>query len=518
MTEMLDRITPEMSEEEVLGVLLDEIMARAEPDVAEAIRFCAIPHWFNEEIIAWLRGEGLKSSHRSREILAALTELTFVGPYYERGWAYHENVRDLLLRRWREKDGKAFKELSGAAAAYYADKSRAGESPEEERAEWRREEMYHLLLTDEDQGVELFRSMFDKAIWFYQLSTCNLLLGLAGERESNLGPDGRLWLRLSRGELWYVSARWDEALRIFEGLEREELSETLEGTLADDLGGLYYNKGEWDKAIEYYQRSLAIWEKLGHEHKMGLTFNDLGIVYKAKGEWDRAIEYYERSLAIKEKLGDEHGMATSLNNLGSVYQDKGKWERAIEYYERSLAIKEKVGDEHGMSTTFNNLGSVYKARGEWERAIEYYERSLAITEKVGDEHRMATVFNNLGSVYQDKGEWDRAIGYYERSLAIKEKVGDIVGQVTTLSNLLVVALVRFRFRKAPEYEKRLGMSSRRLGNVIGEGCSYEHFWAYLYNRRYLKAARCMVVLGLRESVVVAKRWISTLKMFLALRA
>jgi hypothetical protein len=102
MTEITERITPEMSEEEVLGVLLDEIMARAKPDVAEAIRFCAIPHWFNEEIIAWLRGEGLNPSQRSREILAALTELTFVGPYHDLGWAYHENVRDLLLRRWRE--------------------------------------------------------------------------------------------------------------------------------------------------------------------------------------------------------------------------------------------------------------------------------------------------------------------------------------------------------------------------------------------------------------------------------
>jgi hypothetical protein len=104
MGESLNRITLETGEEEVLGASLDEIMARAEPDVAEAIRFCAIPHWFNEEIMAWLRGEGLKPSRRSREILAALTELPFVGPYQERGWAYHENVRDLLLRRWREGD------------------------------------------------------------------------------------------------------------------------------------------------------------------------------------------------------------------------------------------------------------------------------------------------------------------------------------------------------------------------------------------------------------------------------
>jgi tetratricopeptide (TPR) repeat protein len=381
MTEMLDRITPDMNEEEVLGVILDEIMARAEPDVAEAIRFCAVPHWFDEEIIAWLRGEGLKPSQRSREILAALTELTFVGPYHERGWAYHENVRDLLLRRWRERDGQEFKELSGRAAGYFEQKAEA--ATDGERDEWARELMYHLLAADLEQGFELFTDMFSKARSFYQLSTCALLLELAEEQEAHLSAGDRLWLRFGQGQLAKALAQWSEALGIFEGLWREELPPSLEGTLA----------------------------------------NDLGLLYKAKGEWERAVEYYERSLAIKEKVGDEHGMAPTLNNLGLVYKAKGEWERAIEYYERSLAIKEKVGDEHGMSTTFNNLGSVYQAKGEWERAIEYYGRSLAILEKVGDEVGAATTMYNIASLYEDMDRYDEAVELLERVVEIDERVG-----------------------------------------------------------------------------------------------
>jgi DNA-binding winged helix-turn-helix (wHTH) protein len=184
MTEITERITPGMSEEEVLGVILDEIMARAEPDVAEAICFCAIPHWFNGEFIAWLRGEELKPSQRSREILAALTELTFVGPYHERGWAYHENVRDLLLYRWREIDGEEFEELSGRAARYFGQKAEV--ATDEERDEWEREHVYHLLAADPDQGFKLFSSMFNRALDFYQLSTCALLLELAKEQGVHL--------------------------------------------------------------------------------------------------------------------------------------------------------------------------------------------------------------------------------------------------------------------------------------------------------------------------------------------
>jgi tetratricopeptide (TPR) repeat protein len=433
MTDITDRITSEMSEEEVLGVILDEIMARAAPDVAEAIRFCAIPHWFNEEIIAWLRGEGLKPSPRSGEILAALTELTFVGPYHDRGWAYHENVRDLLLRRWRERDGGAFRELSGRAAGYFEQKAEA--AIDEERDEWVREQMYHLLVADPGQGSELFRGMFNRARSFYQLSTCALLLELTQEQEAHLSAEDRLRLRFYQGQLAHASAQWPQALTIFEGLWKEELPPALEGTLANDLGLLYQAKGEWERAIEYYEHSLAILEKVGDEHGMATTFNNLGLVYQAKGEWDRAIECYERSLAITQEMGDGYAVARIFNNLGEVYRVKGEWERAMEYYERSLAIREKVGDEHGMAATFNNVGSVYQAKGEWERAIEYYERSLAIMEKVGDEYGMAVTFNNLGAVYQAKGERERAIEYYERSLVIRKKLGDVHGVANSCYNI-----------------------------------------------------------------------------------
>jgi len=381
MTKRLERITPEMSEEEVLGIILDEIMDRADPDVAEAIRFCAIPHWFNEEIIAWLRGEGREPSQRTREILAALTELTFVGPYHDRGYAYHENVRDLLLRRWRERDGEEFQELSERVAGYCEQKAEVATG--EERDEWERERVYHLLVADEEQGFELFQDMFDEAIKFYRLSTCSLLLQLAGEFREHLSKEHQQWLRYDEGQLAYQSARWDEALQFFEDLLEEELVDKLKGEVLGEAGLVYHAKGEWDKAIDYYQRSLEILEKVGDEHGMATTFNNLGSVYHAKGEWDKAIDYYQRSLEIKEKVGDEHGMSTTFNNLGSVYKDKGEWDKAIEYYQRSLEIKEKVGDEVEAATTMRNMALLYEDTERYDEAVELLDKAVKIRERVG---------------------------------------------------------------------------------------------------------------------------------------
>ena len=131
---------------------------------------------------------------------------------------------------------------------------------------------------------------------------------------------------------------------------------------------------------------MSIWEALAEEalpeSLEGTLFNDLGSVYKAKGEWDRAIDFYERSLAIKEKVGDEHGMAPTLNNLGSVYKAKGEWDRAIDFYQRSLDIKEKVGDVVGLSITLFNLASIYEGQERYAQAGGLLEQAEAIARQV----------------------------------------------------------------------------------------------------------------------------------------
>ena len=71
-----------------------------------------------------------------------------------------------------------------------------------------------------------------------------------------------------------------------------------------------------------------------------------------KGEYDNAIEYYEKSLAIRLKFhGDKHpSIGRSYNNLGTVWRAKGEYDKAIDYLEKSIAIRLKVHGEKHPST------------------------------------------------------------------------------------------------------------------------------------------------------------------------
>tara|TARA_B110001452_G_scaffold24402_1_gene19293 strand:- start:149 stop:1798 length:1650 start_codon:yes stop_codon:yes gene_type:complete len=201
-------------------------------------------------------------------------------------------------------------------------------------------------------------------------------------------------------------------------------------TSYNNLGFVWDDKGEYDKAIQYHKKSLAIYLKVhGDQHPdTAISYNNLGVVWKNKGEYDKAIEYYEKSLAIRLKVhGDQHpSTGRSYNNLGAVWDDKGEYDKAIEYLEKSLAIDLKVhGDQHpSTGRSYNNLGLVMNGKGEYDKAIQYLQKSLAINLKVhGDQHPSNGVsYNNLGLVWRNIGEYDKAIQYHKKSLAIMLKV------------------------------------------------------------------------------------------------
>jgi len=72
-------------------------------------------------------------------------------------------------------------------------------------------------------------------------------------------------------------------------------------------------------------------------------------VHDNKGEYDKALEYFQKSLAIDlKKLGPEHpSVAGSYHNIGLVHEDKKDLAKAKEYWEKAYAIYlKKLGPNH----------------------------------------------------------------------------------------------------------------------------------------------------------------------------
>ncbi len=282
------------------------------------------------------------------------------------------------------------------------------------------------------------------------------------------------------GGVYYYKGNYDNALKYY----NKSLNMRLK-TLGDEhpdvaasfnnIGLVYHKKGDYDNALKYYQKTLKIELKtLGDEHPdVAASYNTIGLVCREKGNYDNALKYYNKSLNIRLKtLGYEHpDVGMSYNNIGIVYDYKGNYDSALRYHNKSLNIWLKIlGDEHPLvGSSYNNIGAIYRNKADYDSALKYYNKSMDILLKIyGDEHpNVATNYNNIGDVYCEKGDYDSALKYYNKSLNILLKaLGDEHPSVGLIyNNIGDVYCEKGDYDSALKYyNKSMGIWSKTLGN------------------------------------------------------
>jgi tetratricopeptide (TPR) repeat protein len=113
-------------------------------------------------------------------------------------------------------------------------------------------------------------------------------------------------------------------------------------------------------------------------------YNSLGGAWSSKGEYDKAIEYYEKALQINVRaFGDQHpNLAVDYRSLGGAWSSKGEYDKAIEYYEKALQINVRsflvTNILNGWQEITTASGSAWSSKGEYDKAIGYYEKALQI--------------------------------------------------------------------------------------------------------------------------------------------
>ncbi|MFZ4728335.1 MAG: CHAT domain-containing protein, partial [Pseudanabaena sp.] len=197
----------------------------------------------------------------------------------------------------------------------------------------------------------------------------------------------------------------------------------------------YYYLGQYQKAIEFYQQSLAIAQQTNNRHSIAIWLNNLGNVHNSLGQYQKALDFYQQSLEITKQIGDRKGEGKLLGNLGNAYYYLQQYPKAIQFYQQSLAIAKQIGERQNEGAWLNNLGVAYHYQKQYAKAIEFYQQSLSIYQEIGDREGLGSALTNLGSAYTISKQYSKAFDYYYQALATVQQIGDRYGESATRKNL-----------------------------------------------------------------------------------
>jgi len=220
----------------------------------------------------------------------------------------------------------------------------------------------------------------------------------AGERGLAVGPADMI------AKSWVNSSRFLEAVALCRFALAASDDYRILGTMARAEEVL----GDTESARSHYERALSGCPASDQGEKSA-TLHNLAGLEAQRGDPERALQLWQQSLEIEERIGNVKGKAATLHQMAGVIAQRGDPERALRLWQQSLELLKRIGDVKGKAATLNNMAGVVARQGDPERALQLWQQSLEIQERIGDVQGKAATLHQMARVIAQQGDPERAL-------------------------------------------------------------------------------------------------------------
>jgi serine phosphatase RsbU (regulator of sigma subunit)/Tfp pilus assembly protein PilF len=191
----------------------------------------------------------------------------------------------------------------------------------------------------------------------------------------------------------------------------------------NNIGSVFYSKGNLPKALDYYLKGLRMREELGDKMGLAESYNNLGVLYKRQGDTNKAISYYQQSLKFYVDANYLEGQANSLGNIGILYASENKNDTALSYLLKEYNIVKGTGNKHSTARVLGDIGTIYQKQNKFDDALKYCQESLDLATQTDDKDYEARTLYIIAQIEYDKNNYEKAHDYGTRALAISKDLG-----------------------------------------------------------------------------------------------
>ena len=180
------------------------------------------------------------------------------------------------------------------------------------------------------------------------------------------------------------------------------------------LATFYFNNGQYDKAMLYFQNVIEVSKKNDFQAALGSAyFNIANVVFGAtkhldNPKYDEVIRYMKLSLEIAEKRKDTTYLIRTNIGIGTMYNLKKEYPLSEKYMKQAGAYLTVPHWEHLAPNFYGNLGEIYKVQNKHKEAIENFETGLTVLKKYPDPALEYQIYGSLGESYNAIGDYSNA--------------------------------------------------------------------------------------------------------------
>ena len=137
----------------------------------------------------------------------------------------------------------------------------------------------------------------------------------------------------------------------------------------NNMASVFIDLNYYDKAVENLKLAENNCNRLPSKSSLMQLNSNYGKIREKKGDINKAIFFYKKSLRFAIECKSKREEAIYLNKIGQLYKKNKKLDKALINYQDAFSITEILNDHYGMSSILYNIGCIKNKKGDFAQAL-----------------------------------------------------------------------------------------------------------------------------------------------------
>ncbi len=262
-----------------------------------------------------------------------------------------------------------------------------------------------------------------------------------------------------------------------EGLRIAEICIDLEdqGLANLIIGFIYFNLGDTNLTIPYYEKSLSIRLELGNDYDIGYSYSYFGNFYMAQKQADSALYYHKKALEHRLKTDDTRSIADSYLLIGATLLKEKKFDESLEYLQKAILKYAQISDKKRLAETYRNFAEVYLIKGNLDDAQNFLLQADQLAKETGSKDNQIKISEQLAAINYTNENYKEAYDYLRfHTTTFKETSGESKYR-DIVKNILEYKNEKERKIKQLEFDQK---EERQEISYCCYNCGYSHYRSF----------------------------------------